>query len=127
MLPSRTRPTLWCGSYHSAGNTLSVAAFRRIAEEGLTGEEWLCKVHDADWKVEDSWFARCGAGLGMEEVEFKLWQVLNGDCPDPRTADGELVPLSPWEHKQSTLRTIQQRTCNPVLYYGQANDLCPAA
>ena len=52
------------GIYHSAGNTISIAAFHEIAREGILGEEWLCKAHP-EWADDDSFFARCGAGVRL--------------------------------------------------------------
>ena len=109
------------GIYHSAGNTLSIAGFKAVTEVGLTVQEFMCKEHRATWGDDDGWFMRCNAGLGMAEAEFKLWQVGNGDCPDPMDGQGKLLPLSAWELQQLTTPTIQQRSCNPKAFFGQAN------
>ena len=116
------------GIYHSAGNSLSVAGFKAVIAAEITAQEFLCKFHDDEWGAEDHYFARCNAGLGMEEAEFKLSQVVRGDCPDPLdAATGEVLPPSAWEQKQMRLPTIQQRSCNPAFFFGQANEQCPAA
>ena len=63
----------------------------------------------------------------MQEVEAKLAQVQRGECPTPVDDLGAPIPLASWEQKQASLRTVQQRTCNPAKFFGQANEQCPAA
>ena len=117
------------GVYHSAGNTLSIAAFRAVIAAEITAQEFLCKYHDDVWGPDDHYFARCNAGLGVEETEFKLSQVVRGDCDVHflDAATGEAKVPDEWEQKQIRLPTIQQRSCNPAAYFGQANEACPAA
>ena len=121
------------GIYHSAGNSVSVSAYHLIAAEGLLAEEWLCKQYP-EWQEDDAYFARCGAGLGMEEVEYMKWMVTEGNaCPvDGRKHhrtddDGKALPVAPWEKKLAGLHTVMQRTCNPATQFGTAHDECPAA
>ena len=64
----------------------------------------------------------------LKQTFQKLAQVVRGDCPDPRdAATGEVRPPDAWEQKQMRLPTIQQRSCDPAAYFGQANEQCPAA
>jgi len=110
------------GIYHSAGNTISNAGLQLAAQNGMSGQEFLCKRATlAVWGDNDPHFERCVAGLGMEEVDFKQQIVKEGKC------DIEASP-APWELKQHQLPTQPQRlTCNPANDFGIANEVCPKA
>lgn len=57
------------GIYHSAGNTISSAALKAAIPLGLIAEEIVCKVHNDVWTSKTSYFGRCAAGLGMDDVQ----------------------------------------------------------
>ena len=67
------------GVYHAAANTLSVEILKEIGEKKQSVEEYLCK-HQNVWGIEDRYFDRCAAGLGMIDAEHRLAKVLAGTC-----------------------------------------------
>lgn len=107
------------GIYHSAGNSLSLEGLKGIADKGISVEDFACMRSDA-WTENDPVFARCAAGLGIQESEWRLDMVKRGDCE----ARGQMAQ---WERNQLALVKIQQKTCNPASQFADANDRCPQA
>ena len=67
------------GVYHAAANTLSLEIMHEISRRHQSVEEFLCK-HQNVWGLNDRYFDRCAAGLGITDAEHRLGQVVSGDC-----------------------------------------------
>lgn len=97
------------GVYHAAANTLSVEIMHEIGTSGQTVEEFLCK-HQHVWGLDDRYFDRCAAGLGMIDAEHRLAKVMSSDCKTTRNK----APAA-WETWQmQQFGPTLQLSCDPA-------------
>ena len=97
------------GVYHAAANTLSLEILQQIGDSRQSVEEYLCK-HQNVWGVDDVYFDRCAAGLGISDSEKRLEKVMNGHCQPTRLK--EPAAWEKWQMQQ--FGPSLQLSCDPA-------------